>query len=247
MFLQCPLQEQVYLFLRQDFSCEPSAPELGSVLPVEFTEAPLSWDQWSVQHVIIKSASQVLTKLLHWFICPAEGHWCRHLSSSSEVYHYMHPAHPAWADIRPHAAATILLCHKQLPAPSVFLCHSPKILPLDSVTVCRETKFPSQMYLWNHIYFMTIGAPSYLSKPISPWRTEATSPLVSGLQTSFLAGFMISAFLLPEPFLTGNAVPNRMLFPGLSPLSLPWAAMQRRVSWGDQSFTMPMSDSMLTR
>lgn len=68
------------------------------------------------------------------------------------------------------------------------------------------------MNFWNHVYSMTIGAFSYLFQPIPPSYSGATSPLFSGLQTTFLPGFMICAILLPGPFLTRNVVPNRTDF-----------------------------------
>lgn len=65
---------------------------------------------------------------------------------------------------------------------------------------------------------MTVGAFGYLSPPILPSHSEATSPLFSGLPTFFLPGFVISAVLLPGRFVTRGAVPDGMdRLPGLSP------------------------------
>lgn len=133
---------------------------LNWVLCCQWSSQKLVWAGTGevYKNVIIKSAFQVLTKLLNSFVFPVEVHSCRHLSSSSKQYRYMCPAHPDWAEIWP-CAATILLCHKQLLAPSIFLCDSPKIPPFDLVTVFRETKLSSQMYFWNHIYFMCFQLP----------------------------------------------------------------------------------------
>lgn len=208
MFSQCPLQEHACLFLRRDLN--------GKLVPLNWI---LYW-QHSLQTLVWAGTGKVyktgchktcissVNKATTLFISPDEEHSCRHLSSFSEA---CCPAQPAWAEIGLHAAAAVFHCRKQLPALPVFpYVAVPYFHPSDLVTVFRETKSPSQMHFWNPIYFTTIGAFGYLSSPIPPLPSEATSPLFSGLQTSSLPEFTISAILLPGPSVSSSAVPSRM-------------------------------------
>ena len=107
-------------FLRQDFNGKPV--HLNWVLYCQHSLQKLVWARTGkvYKNVIIKSAFQVLTKLLNSFISQNEVRSWRHLGNFSEAYCYKLRS-SAKSEIWLRAAATILLCHKQLPALSVFL------------------------------------------------------------------------------------------------------------------------------
>lgn len=128
-----------------------------------------------------------------------------------------------------------MLCHKQLPALSIFLYAAvSKSHPEDLLTVFSKTKLSSQVNFWNHVYSMTIGGFSYLFQPIPPSHSGATSPLFSGLQKTLFPGFMIWAILLPGPFLTRKGQTSWRA----TVVSFPQAAMQRSVL---SLITIPLS------
>lgn len=109
--------------------------------------------------------------------------------------------------------------------------------PEDLLTVFSKRKFPSRMNFWNHVYSVTVAAFSCLFQPLPPSHSGATSPLFSGLPTTFLPGFMICAILLPGPFFTSNVVPNRVdRLPGLPPQCHSHRQQCKKVSWAWPQF-----------
>lgn len=165
--------------------------------PVKFTKK-----------VTIKSAFQVLTKLIH-SLSPQMRNTPVGISAAS-VKHVVTscPAQPAWAEIRLHAAAAVLHCRKHSLHCPYFCMLQSKFPPFRLGNRLQRKKIPpSQMHFCHHIYFTTIGAFGYLSQPIPPSHSQATLTVV--LWTPNILSPWVHDFC-HFTFVTSSAVPNRM-------------------------------------
>lgn len=101
-------------------------------------------------------------------------------------------AQPAWAEIWLHAAATLLLCHKQLPVLSAF----PHIPPLTLVTIFRENKIPiPNVLLKSHLCYncqcfwlllpVSSSLPLWRKLTIILWTAVILSPCIHDFCLSF--------------------------------------------------------------